>query len=110
MTVAGALSLLAFGACKKEAQIDNPGKLNAATVILPDGATLPNIIATGDNYILQSGKTYFLNGKTYVDEGATLTIYGGVTIKGRKKSIADSASALVITKGAKLFALGKKTA
>lgn len=109
--VAGALSLLAFGACKKNVQDDAPARaVSAPNVILPSGSTLPNVIPAGDNYILQSGGTYFLNGKTYVDSLATITIGAGATIKGFKKSVADSASALVVTRGAKIYALGDSTA
>lgn len=111
MTVAGALALLAFGACKKEAQVETPERgVAGPTVNLPSGSTLPLVIPQGDNYILAAGGTYFLNGKTYVDSAATLTINAGVTIKGVKRgtgtNAADSASALIVTRGGQIFANG----
>lgn len=107
MTVAGALALLAFGACKKEAQVETPERaVSGPSRVYPNGWTLPRVIPADTNYILQAGGTYFLDGKTYVDSAASLTIFGRVTIKGIKRSTADSASALVVTRGAKIYAMG----
>ncbi|PWV50560.1 hypothetical protein [Chitinophaga sp. S165] len=106
MFAAGALSLLAFGACKKEAQDTAPKSVNAAVINLPSGSTLPNVINSGDEYVLATNGTYFLDGKTYVDAQGKITINPGVTIRGKKKSTPAEASALVITRGATIAALG----
>ncbi|MFV8342154.1 T9SS type A sorting domain-containing protein [Flavobacterium sp. XS2P39] len=51
-----------------------------------------------------TGNTYLLQGLTYVKNGATLTIQPGVTIRG-----AGAGSALIITKGSKINAVGTAT-
>jgi hypothetical protein len=51
-----------------------------------------------------TGNTYLLQGLTYVKNGATLTIQPGVTIRG-----AGAGSALIVTKGAKINAVGTAT-
>jgi hypothetical protein len=51
-----------------------------------------------------TGNTYLLQGLTYVKNGATLTIQPGVTIRG-----AGAGSALVVTKGSKINAVGTAT-
>jgi len=57
---------------------------------------------------LSSDKIYFLDGKTYVTEGVTLTIEPGTIIKG-KEGTGPSASALVIARGAMIDACGTAT-
>jgi hypothetical protein len=109
MMAAGALSLLAFGACKKDAQEAAPKSVNAAVVNLPSGSTLPNVIPAGDEYVLQAGGTYFLNGKCYVDSLGKITINAGAQIRGVKKATPAEASALVVTRGATIAALGDST-
>jgi hypothetical protein len=51
-----------------------------------------------------TGNTYLLQGLTYVKNGATLTIQPGVTIRG-----AGAGSALIVTKGSKINAVGTAT-
>ncbi len=53
----------------------------------------------------ESGKTYFLQGFVYVNEGQTLTIEPGCVIKG-KSGQGENASALIVARGAKLMAEG----
>lgn len=107
MMAAGALAMLAFGACKKDAQQDTaPKSVNGPVVNLPSGSTLPTVIPAGDEYVLAAGGTYFLNGKCYVDSTAKITINAGVTIKGIKKGTPAEASALIVTRGATIDALG----
>jgi hypothetical protein len=106
MTVAAALSVIAFGACKKEAQdtaTPNKSVLAATNITLTSGATLPRVVGPDTNYILNSG-TFFLNGKTFVK--GSVTIAAGVQIKGIKKATPAEASALVVTRGGKIFANG----
>ncbi|MBD5779027.1 T9SS C-terminal target domain-containing protein [Pelagicoccus sp. NFK12] len=51
--------------------------------------------------------TYVLKGQIYVTDGASLTIEPGTVIKGGKPAApADPATALIITRGSKIFAMG----
>lgn len=52
----------------------------------------------------RAGKTYVLQDLIFVDDGATLTIDPGVTVRGR------SGSALIVTRGARIFARGTRDA
>lgn len=51
-----------------------------------------------------SDNTYILDAQVYVIDGASLTIEPGTVIKGA--ALVDSASALIVTRGAKIFAVG----
>lgn len=101
MIAAGALTLLTFAACKKEAQ---QGDQNVRAGILPDGSTLPSIISA-DVELVANG-TYYLDGKSYVTPGGELKINAGVTIKGISKSTPAEASALIVTRGGLIHAVG----
>ena len=51
-------------------------------------------------------KTYILDKKIYVPAGKSLTINPGTVIKGRTYSTADSATALIVSRGGQIFAAG----
>lgn len=68
--------------------------------------TLPNKITTDTT--LAAGGEYAISGYTYVMPGATLTIQPGVRIYADNGSGA-SASALIVTRGAKIMAQGTST-
>ena len=73
-----------------------------------DAATVVNVasnITTSTTWT--TGKTYKLTGLIYVTNNATLTIQPGVVIKG---IFSNSGTALIITRGAKLNAIGTATA
>ena len=53
----------------------------------------------------KSGKTYFLSGFVFVNEGQTLTIEPGCVVKG-KPGQGESASALIVARGGKIMAEG----
>ena len=53
----------------------------------------------------KSGKTYKLDGFVFVNEGQTLTIEAGCTIKG-KPGQGENASALIVARGGKIMAEG----
>ncbi len=73
-----------------------------------DAATVVNVTANiTANTTWTTGKTYKLNGLIYVTNNATLTIQPGVIVKGIYSS---TGTALVITKGAKLNAIGTAAA
>jgi hypothetical protein len=69
--------------------------------------TLPSIIST--NTTLTNNNTYLLNGKVVVKGGATLTIDPGTRILGLYKSNPAQSSALIITRGSKIQAVGTPT-
>ncbi len=69
--------------------------------------TLPSIISS--DLTLTNNNTYLLNGKVVVKGGATLTINPGTRILGLFKSVAAQASALIITRGSKIQAVGTPT-
>lgn len=72
-----------------------------------DAATVVNVtadITTNTTWV--TGRTYKLNGLIYVKNNATLTIQPGVIVKGVYSS---TGTALVITKGAKINAVGTAT-
>ncbi len=58
------------------------------------------------NTILTCDKTYILDQKIAVASGKNITIRPGTVIKGRTKSTADSATALIIERGAQIIADG----
>ena len=66
--------------------------------------TLSSIISADKT--LYSNVTYQLSGKTYVTNGATLTIQPGTRIEGLYNSENTMASALIITRGCKIMAQG----
>lgn len=76
----------------------NPGNTEYAdaTVVNVSGTISANTTWTAD-------KTYKLNGLVYVTNNATLTIEPGVVVKGVNNS---NGTALIITKGAKINAVG----
>ena len=66
--------------------------------------TLPQIISSDTT--ITSTEICLLDGKTFVTNGATLTILAGTRIEGIYKSVATEASALIITRGSKIMAEG----
>jgi hypothetical protein len=56
----------------------------------------------------QTGDTYVLTNRTYVTDGATLTIEEGVVVRGQP-SAGDNVGALLVTRGSKLRILGTHT-
>lgn len=75
-----------------------PRSLLAADVIAPASITTDTTWTRSNVYILDS--------KVFVENGATLTIEAGTVIKGRPKSNPSDATALIITRGAKINASG----
>lgn len=82
--------------CKK----DNLSPTNNDTQL----DTLQGTIST--NTTLSANKNYFLKGKVYVKNNATLSIPAGVTVFAQVNELADNKSALIITKGAKINIAG----
>jgi hypothetical protein len=75
-----------------------PVGLFAADVVVTQSITA-NTTWTSDN-------VYILDTKIYVENNATLTIQPGTVIKGRPKANPADATALVVTRGAKINAAG----
>ncbi len=59
--------------------------------------------------VLTCDKTYILDKKIYVDSLKTLTIQPGTLIKGKEYSTVDSATMLIVQRGAQIFAQGTST-
>lgn len=70
--------------------------------------TLPIII--NQDTFLSNDTLWILDGKCYVTNNAVLVIQEGARIEGIKKVNAAEASALVVTRGAMLYAIGNSTA
>lgn len=62
-------------------------------------------IGPGDQVTWTSDNVYVLDGFVFVEEGATLTIEPGTVIKG-KPGTGENASALIIARGARIYAEG----
>jgi Secretion system C-terminal sorting domain len=77
-----------------------PNKTSANIVTIAD-----TDINSGDQIYWTADNTYILDGFVYVEDGAVLNIEAGTVIKA-KAGQGESASALVITKGGKIFAEG----
>jgi hypothetical protein len=92
-----------FTSCSK-ADDSFAGPENVAT-----RATITKSGVISSNETWSSSNIYRLNGKVYVTNGATLTIQAGTTIKGVAKSNPDYASALIVTRGSKINAVGTAT-
>ncbi len=65
-------------------------------------------ITAGQRVTWTAGNVYVLNGFVYVEDGAELTIEAGTVVKAREGT-GTAATALVIARGAKLFANGSAT-
>ena len=68
-------------------------------------ATIDVTSHISDNVTWETGNEYILYGRIYVLDGASLTIQKGTVIKGEEGQDAN-ASALIVTRGAKIFANG----
>lgn len=77
-----------------------PDKTPSNTVTVSDAD-----INAGDHVYWTADNTYLLDGGVYVEDGAVLNIEAGTVIKG-KPGQGESASALVIAQGAKIYAEG----
>jgi len=83
-----------------------------STTVNPVGGSIIKYPATGSGAVITTNTTwtknnvYILNGLVYVKQGVTLTIQPGTVIYGGNQA---TNSSLVITKGAKLIAIGTPT-
>ncbi len=104
-----AATVMSFTACddNNSSEPQNPetdGGLKVINDILTDG----NVIGNGNQEVVFKGNqtlkkgTYLLKGWVYVADGSSLTIEPGTVIKGDK----DTKAALIIERGAKIFAEG----
>ena len=62
-------------------------------------------IQAGETVVWTADNTYLLDGRVFVDDGATLVIEAGTVIKG-KAGQGENASVLIVAKGGKIFAEG----
>lgn len=98
-----ATSVVSFSSCTNEESVATPEV--RATKVVED---LPQII--DKDMTLTADKEYRLVTKTFVTNGATLTIKEGVKIYGKESKDAVNASALIITRGSKIHAQGSASA
>jgi hypothetical protein len=106
LILSAAVLSLAVAACKKNADKFDARGTTAGITALPE-VVLPLVL--DQDRELANDTLYILDGKTYVTNNATLIIAPGTRIEAVKKSTNDSASALIITRGSKLFAQGGET-
>lgn len=102
-----AVAMLAT-ACKKSADQGFKARgANAGPLDLPV-ETLPSIIS--EDMFLDNEHLWLIDGKVYVAEGATLIVQEGTRVEGVHKSDPNLASALIVTRGAQLLAVGTSEA
>ncbi len=116
MMLIGGVSATATS-CKKKGctnpdatNYDENAKKDDGSCVLPDPIET-EVTVTGQittNTTWTNDKIWILSGKVYVTNGATLTIQPGTIIKGAEGA-ETIASALVITRGAKINAVGTAT-
>ncbi|WP_315823751.1 hypothetical protein [Paraflavitalea speifideaquila] len=109
-----AVGVITFIACKRgfndkfEDRGTNATTTPNCTSCVSTGTdTLRGVLTTSRT--LTCNTTYILDGKYYINSGATLTIDAGTTIKAIKKGTPAEASAIVVTRGGKIIANGTQT-
>lgn len=70
-------------------------------VVTVTDATIP----AGANVYWTADKTYLLDGRVFVEDGATLNIEAGTVVKG-KAGQGENASALIVARGGRIYAEG----
>lgn len=85
--------------------LDHYGYLGADTTPSTEVVVTDDDIQTGDHVYWTADNTYILDGQVYVEEGAVLNIEAGTVIKGMPGQ-GESASALIIAQGGKIYAEG----
>ncbi|SIT29014.1 hypothetical protein SAMN05421788_108196 [Filimonas lacunae] len=103
MGLVGIIALSAVS-CKKNLESADNKSLQATPYGGLGPVTLSGAITA--NRTLSQDTTYLIDGKVFVAGGATLTIQPGTLLKGVSKASALDASALVVTRGAKIDAQG----
>ncbi|MFA6108613.1 MAG: T9SS type A sorting domain-containing protein [Candidatus Latescibacterota bacterium] len=73
------------------------------TLVVTDGSILP-----GQTVTWTANRTYVLNGRVFVDNGATLNIQAGTVIKAMPGT-GENASALIVARGGRIYARGTAT-
>ena len=100
-----ALTSILFTSCSDD---DSPIVINGGGTDTVSGSGCEEIAVTGSitaNTTWTNDKVYVLNQKVVVDNGATLTIEAGTIIKGTTGT-GSLASALIISRGSKINAVG----
>lgn len=101
MVIAAFAMMAGLSSCNNDDLGQAPESVETrATVIVPHNTVI------NTNTTWSSTNEYILNGKVYVVAPATLTIQAGTTVKGAFNSDPEFASALVVTRGAKVNASG----
>ena len=77
-------------------------------VIVVGGGTGTTTVLPAGDYHWTAGKVYNVQGFVFFDDGATLTIDSGTIVKGNPGQAVD-ASAIIISRGARVYARGTAT-
>ncbi|MEN0051825.1 MAG: T9SS C-terminal target domain-containing protein, partial [Bacteroidota bacterium] len=82
-----------------------------ASIQAQEMVTITDADLGAETYNWTSDKTYLLDGFVFLEEGGVLNIEAGTVVKGiEAPSTSDNASALIITRGAQIFANGAEDA
>jgi hypothetical protein len=99
-----------FTGCSDEFSNESPATVatraavpTKPTVVIPHNTIIPA------NTVWSNTNDYLLEGKVYVTSPDSLTIEEGTTVKGAYNAEPTLASALIVTRGAKLIAIGTAT-
>lgn len=103
LAIAGAA--INFQSCSKDDDLSGPRSVDTRATLV----TIPANTVISTNTTWSNTNEYLLQGKVWVKAPATLTIQAGTTVRGVYNSEPLNASALVITRGAKLMANGTAT-
>lgn len=104
MAIAAVAMMTGLASCNNDDLGQAPESVRTRATV-----TIPHNTVISANTTWSSTNEYILNGKVYVDAPATLTIEPGTVIKGAYNADSLLASALVITRGAKINASGTAT-
>lgn len=115
--LAAALSIAAAGSSLAQTNLGQdcgcPVPVSSRPTVLLSSLAVNGGASDGDllnkNTILTCNKTWILDKKIFVPNGSTLQIEPGTVIKGRLRSTADSATALIVSRGGKIIADGTPT-
>jgi hypothetical protein len=97
--------VLGFVACNADDNSEFGGAVNMRAAQAVDTVVVSGVIDTAT--VWSCDTVYQLEGKVYVSNGATLTIQAGTRIEGLPSTTPEGASALVITRGSKIYAVGE---
>ncbi|MEP7264784.1 MAG: hypothetical protein ABI772_09805 [Bacteroidota bacterium] len=105
VSISGNAQVNLGAACGCPTPVSSRPTVLLSSLAVSGGATDGDLLT---NTILSCDKTYILDKKIFVPSGKQLTIKPGTVIKGRFRSTADSAVALIVSRGGQLIANGEE--